>query len=95
MRDLVSEDLKPAALNREHPGVDPVAARVNRMRHAKELRLAFTRLPTLCFDHKLVCIDQCDVGNEQWREIDLRHEQRVEIDVHDRAGFASEDGIEL
>jgi len=95
MRDLVSQQLKPLALNGENAGVDPVAGRFHGIRNTKELRLDFTRLPTLCLDHKLVRIDERYIGNEQGREVDLRHEHRVEIDVHDLLGFTSQNGKEF
>ena len=95
MRDLFSQDLKSAPLNGEDTGVDPVARRLDRLRDSKELRRGFARLPTLWFGHELIRVNKIDIRNEQRREIELCGEHRVEIDMHDDVGFATEYRIEL
>jgi hypothetical protein len=95
MRDFVLADIEATMLNGEDAGVDPVPLGSDWPSQPEEFCLLPGRTPRPLLGHEFVCVYQCDAGGEQRAEIDSASEDRVKIDVHDRASFAFQDRIKF
>ena len=93
--NLFGENLESASLHGKHAGVDPVPLWFYGLRQPEETYLRFSRVKAPLVGHELIRIDECDVGNEQRRQVNFRDEERVEVDVYNRVSFAFEHGKEF
>jgi hypothetical protein len=90
VRNLFGEDLKSASLHGKDTGVEPVPLRLDGWREPEKIYLRFQRLKTPVIGHEFIRIDERDVRNQQRRQIDLREEESVEVDVYNRVRLAFE-----